>query len=129
MDILFTQSVIYVIVYVGITHNIYKLKKSFNGRIRTVNMPIYEYECNKCKTIYEHMVLKNSDLEKQKIICPDCEEECVKIMSQSYFHASMDSPRGVAPPDFKNGLTTKIPIIKDRKTGRTLSGPILPEKN
>lgn len=87
-------------------------------------MPIYEYECEQCKKIYE-CILDSTELDSI-IECPDCKKECKKIMSPTFFHASMNSPQGVAPIDPKNGITTKVPIIKDRKTGRTLSGPILP---
>lgn len=90
-------------------------------------MPIYEYECEQCKKVYE-CILDSTEIDSI-VECPDCKKECKKIMSPTFFHASMDSPLGLEPiqsahPD--GGITTKIPIIKDRKTGRTLSGPVFP---
>ena len=88
-------------------------------------MPIYEYECDKCKTVYECLV-EFKNLNKNDIICSKCNTKCKKIMSQTYFHASIDSPQGISPIEPGSGITTRIPIIKDRKTGRVLSGPVLP---
>jgi|YNPBryantNP2012_1023418.scaffolds.fasta_scaffold02159_10 putative FmdB family regulatory protein len=46
-------------------------------------MPIYEYECQKCHKIIEHMQ-KISD--PNLSICPECGGEVQKLISHSSFH-------------------------------------------
>ena len=44
-------------------------------------MPLYEYECPKCKQVIE-IIAKYDTIPK----CPLCGEEMKKIMSESNFH-------------------------------------------
>lgn len=45
-------------------------------------MPIYEYKCNKCKSIHEVIQL---GLKEQERLCPNCKEIMEKIMSAGSF--------------------------------------------
>jgi putative FmdB family regulatory protein len=44
-------------------------------------MPIYEYECPYCGKTDEVMMLSPGKKRYQKIICPSCGYEMVKVMS------------------------------------------------
>ncbi len=46
-------------------------------------MPIYEYQCKKCSTIFEEWLNSSeSDLEQT---CPNCKEKAQRIVSQTSF--------------------------------------------
>lgn len=85
-------------------------------------MPIYEYECSECKNIIE--IITTSIKDKEEIpICEHCNLTMNKNMGTF-------NPPGQRPDKDEHnqpgGITQRIPIIKDRKTGRILSGPNLP---
>lgn len=90
-------------------------------------MPIYEYDCPTCGEFEMFQGIKEDNLET----CPDCNSPVKKLMSHNSFHLkgggwysdgySKNRASGSRVPS--KGLTTKHPIIKDRNTGKTLSGP------
>jgi len=41
-------------------------------------MPIYEYECPKCKTVFERFV---GTKDPETTYCPKCQTESIRIMS------------------------------------------------
>jgi putative FmdB family regulatory protein len=45
-------------------------------------MPIYQYQCEKCNTIFEKLLKKQSN---KKANCPDCEGMAVKIPGKTTF--------------------------------------------
>jgi len=45
-------------------------------------MPVYEYECPKCKDIKEIITIRSED---KKVICDKCDLEMKKIISGSSF--------------------------------------------
>lgn len=51
-------------------------------------MPIYEYQCNDCKTKFE--VFHKSSVNQEEIICPNCKSKNSKKLL-STFSASMES--------------------------------------
>ncbi len=46
-------------------------------------MPIYEYQCNKCATIFEEWL--NSSESDSLQTCPNCQEKAQRIVSQTSF--------------------------------------------
>jgi putative FmdB family regulatory protein len=99
-------------------------------------MPIYEYECTQCGMIQEAWQ-KISD--KPLTICEQCSGPLKKIMSQNSFHLKgtgwyvsdyggkqygrEKESEKIQSTNDSDGVLTKTPIIKDRNTGKTLSGP------
>lgn len=47
-------------------------------------MPIYEYQCKKCDTIFEEWT-KHAEEADVTHPCPDCETQCGRLMSQTTF--------------------------------------------
>lgn len=47
-------------------------------------MPIYEFKCKICKKISEVLV-KNSEMDKQTVQCPECGQDAKKVLSVGYF--------------------------------------------
>jgi len=47
-------------------------------------MPIYEYECKKCKHVKE-IVMRIVDEPPRTMVCPKCKGEMKKIISQTSF--------------------------------------------
>ena len=45
-------------------------------------MPIYEFFCNKCKGIFESLVLRQDDAKNMQ--CPKCGDKNVKKMASSF---------------------------------------------
>lgn len=45
-------------------------------------MPIYEFICEKCKTIFETLVL--SSQQKKNVTCPQCKTDQVKKMPSGF---------------------------------------------
>ena len=45
-------------------------------------MPLYEYECNKCKKAFDK-VMSIKEMETVKITCPECDSEDVKKLMSS----------------------------------------------
>ena len=100
-------------------------------------MPVYEYECEKCKNIEELLVTSIKDI-KENPVCK-CGGQTKKIISRSSFHLKgggwysdgySDKPTGPPPENTScgPGITTCSPIIKDRNTGNTLVGPEVPKE-
>ena len=48
-------------------------------------MPIYEYNCEQCKTTVEKLILTKEQKE-QSVKCKKCGEKMKRIMSRSSFH-------------------------------------------
>ncbi|BCS88416.1 FmdB family zinc ribbon protein [Pseudodesulfovibrio sediminis] len=46
-------------------------------------MPIYEYQCQACQTIFEEW---QSGFEEQSMECPECGSESKRLISHSSFH-------------------------------------------
>jgi putative FmdB family regulatory protein len=46
-------------------------------------MPIFEYQCNKCGSTEEHLLINNKD--KDPIRCRECGGKLKKIMSKNSF--------------------------------------------
>jgi putative FmdB family regulatory protein len=47
------------------------------------NMPVYEYECKKCKEKFEKNLKIN---ENMQVLCPKCKsEDCNRLISKSSF--------------------------------------------
>ncbi|MBI9081463.1 MAG: zinc ribbon domain-containing protein [Pseudodesulfovibrio sp.] len=46
-------------------------------------MPIYEYQCQKCQTIFEEW---QSGFEEREMPCPECGEESKRLISHTSFH-------------------------------------------
>lgn len=84
-------------------------------------MPIYEYECLKCGLRFESLQKINDSPPK----CSKCKSKTKRLISISSFCF------GGGPPSYvdlgsDDGIVTRQPIIKDRKTGNVLYGPNLP---
>ena len=48
-------------------------------------MPIYEYKCGKCKSVFECLVIRSDET----VTCPECKHEGVKrLMSACSFKSS-----------------------------------------
>ena len=62
-------------------------------------MPIYEYRCEKCETVFEKLVFAG---DKEETNCPKCDsKEVVKIMSAcSFMGASIGTCAADAPKGF-----------------------------
>jgi len=91
-------------------------------------MPTYTYNCPKCGKIIEQF-LSIREFNDFEIKCSECEENMKSIINAPHF--AMFGFLANGPPEhlLKNdngGIITKQPIIKDRKTGRTLYGPNIP---
>lgn len=99
-------------------------------------MPIYEYKCE-CGCVFEYIKLGDDN----EIKCPVCGSRKIeKIISLSTFVLKGDGWSNTGYQkigyDYKNddlekngtsvSMVTKTPIIKDRKTNRVISGPVLP---
>jgi len=93
-------------------------------------MPIYEYICLGCGHEFEKIKkITDNILPKCKI----CGSTTKKQISHTTFHLKgtgwEKEPQG--PPEIPDmepgGIITKTPIIKDRITGKTLSGPDIPQ--
>ncbi len=61
-------------------------------------MPIYEYQCEKCKTIFEKLIFAG---DKDEVNCPQCDsDEVIKLMSACSFMGpgigtcAADAPKG-----------------------------------
>ena len=66
-------------------------------------MPIYEYLCKKCKRVYEIMHKHDEPINTEgglKVVCDDCLEPLVKIISLSGFRLK---GRGWAGATIKHG--------------------------
>lgn len=92
-------------------------------------MPVYEYECPKCEVFEIIQSINDDKLET----CPTCNSPIKKLISQTTFqlkgggwysdgYNSSGKVKSRAPKE-NTGVTIKHPIIKDRNTGKTLSGP------
>ena len=47
-------------------------------------MPLYNYYCKQCDIIYENLrSIKQRDI---KLVCPECNERCKRIIDISSFH-------------------------------------------
>ena len=46
-------------------------------------MPIYEYQCQKCQSLFEEWQSGFEELEKE---CPECGEQSRRLISHSSFH-------------------------------------------
>ena len=46
-------------------------------------MPIYEFECESCKQLFEEICKSTEDT---IFICPDCGATCSRIISKNNFH-------------------------------------------
>ncbi|MBN1833795.1 MAG: zinc ribbon domain-containing protein [Deltaproteobacteria bacterium] len=70
-------------------------------------MPIYEYKCQKCDGVFEHLVFRNDD----PVFCPDCKDDCVeRLMSACSFksdsgYSSSATSSGCASCSSKNCST------------------------
>jgi putative FmdB family regulatory protein len=62
-------------------------------------MPIYEYRCGKCETVFEKLIFAG---DKEDITCPQCDSrEVIKIMSAcSFMGASIGTCAADAPKGF-----------------------------
>ncbi|SMC66202.1 putative regulatory protein, FmdB family [Desulfocicer vacuolatum DSM 3385] len=62
-------------------------------------MPIYEYHCEKCETVFEKLVFAGDE---EEIFCPKCHsKEVNKIMSAcSFMGASIGTCAADAPKGF-----------------------------
>ena len=62
-------------------------------------MPIYEYRCEKCKTVFEKLIFAG---DKEDINCPKCDSrEVIKIISAcSFMGASIGTCAADAPKGF-----------------------------
>ena len=51
-------------------------------------MPLYSYYCTQCDIIYENLrSIKQRDI---KLVCPECNERCKRIMDISSFQLKGD---------------------------------------
>lgn len=93
-------------------------------------MPIYEFSCSDCNSVFEILILPK-DEEPEK--CEKCGSEIKRLISTSSFHLkgsgwyATDYKDGNDSSSNPKGITTKSPIIKDRNTGKTLQGPDIPD--
>ncbi len=93
-------------------------------------MPIYEYQCNKCKRIIE--VIQNINDDELIITCPNCDNILQKIISLGTFHlkgtgwyitdyASSKQPQNNISTDKKTDNTTKdIKNINNTKVNKDI---------
>ncbi|MGM0680950.1 MAG: FmdB family zinc ribbon protein [Thermodesulfobacteriota bacterium] len=66
-------------------------------------MPIYEFQCQKCKKIFETLLLSSSPEAKAKIRCPDCSSrEVKKAISATNIGSSSASPSLSGMPSIGN---------------------------
>ncbi|MEO0092253.1 MAG: zinc ribbon domain-containing protein [candidate division WOR-3 bacterium] len=47
-------------------------------------MPIYEYQCDKCKHIFEELVFNSQDRMKAGICCPKCHNKKVNLLYSTF---------------------------------------------
>lgn len=65
-----------------------------------VNMPIYEFKCNKCETQYELLCSYDESGKYQKVKCPDCGSKKKKKLLPSSFNSSCGgNPKGTKKED------------------------------
>ena len=66
-------------------------------------MPIYEYECQKCKNVYE--MLRNISADDTDIVCPECgaKKKAKKLISS--FSSSNDTSFGGSSCGGNSGFT------------------------
>jgi len=76
-------------------------------------MPIYEYECEKCRNIHEIMQ-KMSD--KPLTRCPHCSGKLHKLVSQSAFHLKGS---GWYATDYSNKSNSSSPSSKHGENKKT----------
>ncbi len=64
-------------------------------------MPIYEYRCEKCQTVFERLIFKG---DAEEIQCPECgKTEVVKVLSATSFMST--SGLGACAPGAKSGFS------------------------
>ncbi len=50
-------------------------------------MPIYEYQCTRCRNQFQHLILKSG--EEERLSCPACgETDLKKLISRVVYHVS-----------------------------------------
>ena len=60
-------------------------------------MPIYEYHCNRCGKIFEHLIFSTDEVEI--LTCPSCgQDDTCRLMSTFCCGSSESSGQGAAGP-------------------------------
>jgi putative FmdB family regulatory protein len=95
-------------------------------------MPIYEYQCQKCQTLFEEW---QSGFEELEMECPQCGEQSKRLISQSSFHLKgsgwyADGYSGKKPESSpgKGGAEAKGKKAKD-DSGGGISAPAPKKKS
>ncbi|MCX7784863.1 MAG: zinc ribbon domain-containing protein [candidate division WOR-3 bacterium] len=47
-------------------------------------MPIYEYQCDNCKHIFEELIFNSQDRAKPNICCPKCHKKKVNLLYSTF---------------------------------------------
>ncbi len=62
-------------------------------------MPIYEFECNECKKVFEEVVLRTDEV----VECPDCKsQQTSKLVSKCSFASNLGGQSVGAMPQASN---------------------------
>jgi len=65
-------------------------------------MPIYEYRCSHCRTIFQSLVLKKE--EETDLACPECGgDKLVKLISRVSYHVSESDRLAAFDPNANQG--------------------------
>jgi putative FmdB family regulatory protein len=68
---------------------------------RNINVPIYEYRCEKCQTIFERLTFK---ADEEKLQCPECgKTEVARVLSAASFTST--SGLGACAPGSTSGFS------------------------
>jgi putative FmdB family regulatory protein len=57
-------------------------------------MPIYEFKCNKCGNIFEHLIFPSD--EEDKVICPSCGQRDTSRLMSLFSCGSTSSSKGLS---------------------------------
>jgi len=105
-------------------------------------MPIYEYQCQDCQTVFEDW---QSGFEDREMECPECGGNSKRLISHSSFHlkgggwyadgyggkksgsapgeaASPAKPESVCPAKAESGSTEAAPAAKSGSSDSTSAG-------
>ena len=73
-------------------------------------MPIYEYQCRRCKKQFQSLVMNEE--EEKKVFCPECESRDLKrLISRVIYHVSESDRLATFDPNVSQGDS----FIKDSR--------------
>lgn len=90
-------------------------------------MPLYNFFCKKCDLVVEFYLSSWND---KNSICPECGKKLVRFIGKTNVRVSSNITTPTSIGD-NHGTCVKVPIISDRKTGKTLGtgSPQIPISN